>query len=53
MLVTTLLNIMIMIKKTLISGHTLPQTRNAPYYSAFNEHQRNPGTGDYAGSGIH
>jgi len=37
----------------LISGHTSPQTPNAPYYSAGNEHQRNPGFGHYAGRGIH
>jgi hypothetical protein len=37
----------------LISGHALPQTPNAPYDSAVTEHQRNPGIGHYAGSGIH
>jgi len=37
----------------LISGHELPQTLNAPYYSAVTEHQRNPGIGYYAGSDIH
>jgi len=37
----------------LISGHTSPQTPNAPYYSAGNEQQINPGIGHHAGRGIH
>jgi hypothetical protein len=37
----------------LISGHTLLQTPNAPYDSAVTQHQRNPGIGHSAGSGIH
>jgi len=36
-----------------VSGHALPQTPSAPYYSAVSEHQRNPGIGHYAGSSIH
>ena len=36
-----------------ISGHALLQTPNVPYYGAVSEQQRNPGIGDYAGSGIH
>ena len=36
-----------------ISGHALPQTSNAPYYSVVTDQQRNPGIGHYAGSGFH
>jgi hypothetical protein len=36
-----------------LSGHTLPHTPNAPYYSADTEQQRNPAFAHYAGSGIH
>ena len=40
------------IMNILISGHALPQTPNAPQYSAVTEHQGNPGIGLYAGSSI-
>ena len=36
-----------------MSGHALPQTPNAPYYSAVSKKQRNSEIGHCAGSNIH